>query len=458
VVDYDAEPIRDQAALSAMGLAAMGGLLLVAMLLGGAWFMQRFVLKPVARLADVSRALAEGHLEQRSHLAGNDELAALGRSFDHMAENLQKQIHRVQEQEAFLQALVDAIPDGIRVIDRSNFRVELDNRAFREQVGAPDGTSHASLPCHVSSHGEQQPCPPTLLLCPLHEIDKTGRACKTLMTFARRGGGKRHVEVFAAPMEACTEGVKRHFIVESSRDLDQTLKFSQEQKLAEMARLATGVAHEIHNPLASIRIALHTMMRAAEQDPERLAIIGHYLHMVDGEIDRCIAITESLLKLGMTPPASPQLVEVNPAVIETLALLAWEARENRIAVMLDLAVSTPRILGSDTELRTLVLNLTQNAFHAMPGGGQLRVATRQEGDWVEIELTDNGVGISASDLPHIFDPFFSRRADGQRGTGLGLSICRSIVEAFGGKIEVDSTPGQGSRITLRLPDPAARLT
>lgn len=458
VVDYDAVPIRRQAALSAVSLAGMGGVLLLVTLLGGAWFIRRYVLLPVARLSAASRALAEGHLERRSDLAGQDELAELGHTFDHMADNLQRQMRRVQEQEAFLQALVDAIPDGIRVIDRETFRIELDNQAYRDQIGPAGGGSHAGQPCHASSHGLNSPCTPTLMLCPVHEISRTGLPCKTLMTYARSDGGQRHVEVFAAPLATSVEGVTRRFVVESSRDLDQALKFSQEQKLAEMARLATGVAHEIYNPLASIRIALHTMMRASEQDPERLSVINEYLHMVDGEIDRCIAITESLLKLGMAPPPTPQLVAVNPAVTETLSLLAWEANEGKITLSTDLAIPTPRILASDSELRTLVLNLAQNAFHAMPEGGVLRVSTSQTSEWVEIRFEDTGVGISTADLQHIFDPFFSRRADGQRGTGLGLSICRSIVDAFDGHIHVESRPGQGSRFTLRLPEASSRLS
>ena len=457
VVDYDAAPIRHQAALSAATLAGMGGLLLLASLLGGAWFIHHYVLRPVARLAAASHELASGHLEGRANLQGGDELAQLGRTFDEMAENLQGLVRRTREQEAFLQALVDAIPDGIRVIDRETMRIVLDNRAYREQIGLPPGRGHSGVACYTSSHGQPQSCPPTLMLCPVHEIERTGQACKTLMSFVRADGGHRHVEVFAAPLDTQVEGRERRYVVESSRDLDQALKFSQEQKLAEMARLATGVAHEIHNPLASIRIALHAMLRAAEAEPERLRVISDYLGMVDGEIDRCIAITESLLKLGMAAPPTPQLVEVNPAVAETLSLLAWEASERKVEVVQDLARPSPRILASDAELRTLVLNLAQNAFHAMPNGGRLAVSTRQSGDRVEIEFADTGVGISPEDARHIFDPFFSRRADGQRGTGLGLSICRSIVEACGGRIQVDSEPGRGSRFVLSLPEASTRL-
>jgi signal transduction histidine kinase len=182
-----------------------------------------------------------------------------------------------------------------------------------------------------------------------------------------------------------------------------------------------------------------------------------YLLMVDGEIDRCINVTERLLKLGMTPPATAQLVAVNPAVEDTLSLLAWEAGEDKVSITTHLEIPTPRIMATDSELRAVVLNLAQNAIHAMPNGGRLIVSTQHDGEQVEMVFEDTGVGITAEDAPHVFDPFFSHRADGQSGTGLGLSICRSIIEGYGGKIEFDSQPGRGSRFVVRLPEASTRI-
>jgi signal transduction histidine kinase len=93
----------------------------------------------------------------------------------------------------------------------------------------------------------------------------------------------------------------------------------------------------------------------------------------------------------------------------------------------------------------------------MPNGGTLSVRTRQDDAWVEIEFEDTGVGITPEDAQHVFDPFFSHRADGQNGTGLGLSICRSIVEGYGGKITFTSQPGRGSRFVVRLPEASTLL-
>jgi signal transduction histidine kinase len=116
------------------------------------------------------------------------------------------------------------------------------------------------------------------------------------------------------------------------------------------------------------------------------------------------------------------------------------------------------VLASDSELRMVVLNLVQNALHAMPDGGELRVETLQQDDKVEIIFTDTGVGIQPADAAHIFEPFFSRRADSERGTGLGLSICQSIIQNYGGRIHFESQPGRGSRFVVELPDAASRLT
>jgi signal transduction histidine kinase len=457
VVDYDAAPIRQRAAESAAVLAGMGALLLVLTLLGGGWFIRRQVLLPVARLASASKALSEGRLDSRVNIAGRDELAQLGLSFNEMADKLQALLVRTREQESFLQALVDAIPDGIRVIDPDTFRIALDNRAYRALVGAdPDRPSRGQT-CHISSHGSVEPCAPSLTLCPIHEIRCNPQVCKTLMDFKRVDGSVCQVEVIAAPMRVCLDGQERTYIVESCRDLARVVKFSQEQKLAEMAQLATGVAHEIHNPLASVRIALHAMLRKARTEAANSGETLHYLQLVDGEIDRCVEITERLLKLGMASPAKAQLVEINPAVEETLSLLRWEAEANRVDLILHSAPAALRVLASDSELRMVVLNLAQNALHAMPQGGELRVETQQHGNNVRIIVTDTGVGIAPGDAAHIFEPFYSHRADGKKGTGLGLSICRSIVRNYGGDIHFESQPGKGSRFMVELPDAAVAL-
>jgi len=452
VVDYDASPIRRRAAESALTLAGMGALLLLLTLAGGSWFIKQMVLRPISRLTESSRALATGKLDSRVEIQGRDEFAQLGASFNRMADSLQSLLNQTREQENFLQALVDAIPDGIRVIDPNTYQIALDNRAYREIIGHDPHRPCKGQPCHISSHGLPHPCPPSLALCPVHEIRNSGKPCKSLMEFKRADGCTNQVEVIAAPMNLNIDGREKTFIVESCRDLARIVKFSQEQKLAEMAQLATGVAHEIHNPLASVRIALHAMFRTIDVGTTDRKEMLDYLKLVDGEVDRCIEITERLLKLGMSPTGKAQLVDINPAVEETLSLLTWEARDANVKIIAEYSAEKIRVMASDSELRMVVLNLAQNAIHAMPGGGELRISTLRENDEVKIVFTDTGVGISPKDAAHVFEPFYSHRADGKKGTGLGLSICRSIVMNHNGNISFESQTGKGSTFIVSLPD------
>jgi signal transduction histidine kinase len=450
-VDFDAGRIREQARDTTLLLMGSGALIVLINLVGGWWFMRRFVLRPVAHLAGVSERLAGGELTARSGLAGRDELALLGERFNRMAVSLKDKIEELRDKEQFMQQLVDAVPDGIRVID-SEYRVVLANATYREQMGyGPE----AKLPeaCHAASHGREHPCPEHLVTCPLVEIGKTGQPLRVVHRHQGPNGHRVEVEIYAASMRVIRNGRAQTLVVESIRDLEQQVRFNHEQKLSELGRLAAGVAHEIHNPLASIRMALHGAAHSGEDGTLDDASVGECLVLVDQEVDKCIRVTERLLKLSTPPPDERELVDVQRVLDDTLRLLGWEAQSRSVGLELAPAEPAPRILATDSDLRMAALNLAQNAIHAMPDGGVLKVSCARADGRLFIRFEDTGVGIDPRDRYRIFEPFFSRRADGVRGTGLGLSITKGIVEGHKGTIEVDSEPGEGARVTLSFPDP-----
>jgi signal transduction histidine kinase len=445
-VDYDAAPIRHKAQMTTLLLMGSGAIIVLLNLGGGWWFMRRYVLAPVDQLTGTSRALALGDLSRRTDVRGDDELADLGQAFNRMADQLQERIDESERQREFLQALIDAIPDGLRVIS-ADYAVVLTNQAYRQQMALGDADGVGDT-CHRVSHQSDRPCPSTLVTCPVHEIAVHDRPVKALHRHYDTAGQVADVEIYAAPLHATVGGRAQTLVVESIRDLSKQVKYSHEQKLSELGKLATGVAHEIHNPLASVRLALDSLRRSVRNgDPE----VKEYLELVDDEVDKCLAFTQRLLRLGMQPSDEPELVEVVRVIEDTLGLLRWEAEQLGVKLSLELEPGL-RVMASDSELRMVVLNLAQNAFHAMPQGGSLRATSRRVAPWVEIAVHDSGVGIEPERRPQIFDPFYSRRADGAKGTGLGLSIVRTIVENYGGSIEVESEPGRGSVFTVRLPD------
>ena len=449
-VDYDASTLRSSARTTTLALMGSGALIVLLNLAGGWWFIRRYVIAPVSQLAGATEGLARGDLGARAALAGDDEIARLGASFDRMAASLEESTRRLRDHERFLQDLLDAVPDGVRILD-GQYHVVACNRTYRRQAGLPlDGD--IAEPCYALSFGRDTPCPPTVMTCPLHEVRARRESVRTLQRHQLRSGGSLDVEIYAAPLMVRGEEGEQLLVLESLRDLATQVRYSHEQKLSEVGKLAAGVAHEIHNPLASIRFALHAARGAAQAG--RIEDATQHIDLVDHEIDKCINVSERLLKLSMTSPGESGIVEVNVAVSETLSLLRWEAEQLGVTIDLELDASAPRVLAQESDLRMITLNLAQNALHAMPGGGTLAVRTRRIGDRVEIAFADTGVGIPGEDLERIFDPFFSRRADGSQGTGLGLSISRALARSFHGDLAVESRPGAGARFTLHLPEAA----
>jgi signal transduction histidine kinase len=289
-----------------------------------------------------------------------------------------------------------------------------------------------------------------LLTCPVREIVNTNAPVKTIHQHIRKDGSSFYAEVVAAPMQINAGERKYRYIVESIRDLAEQIKYSHEQKLATVCQLATGVAHEIRNPLSSIRIALQSTLRSfssANQDHNK---IQEYLELVDNEINKCIEVTERLMRLTQPAGDSPQLVSVNKAIIDVLTLLHEEAQQQKVEVETELQSPDVRIMCADSDIRMVIVNFVQNAFHAMPEGGLLKVSCKVNGDKSLIIFEDTGIGIKPENIPQIYDPFYSYRADNVDGTGLGLTICKAIIDSYHGNIEIKSSVEKGTIFTVTL--------
>lgn len=451
VIDYTAADITNRTGLLAASLAG-AGLLTVLGALAAMWLaLRRFVLRPVGALAQAAQAFAQGDFSARvgAGVGRDDELADLGRGFDDMAGRLQETITRLRGREAFQQALIDAVPDGVRVID-SDYRVVAANAAFCRQTGL-DLHEALGAPCHMSSHGRAEPCIPTIVVCPLTALaERAGPVKCSHEHICRKPGGEPERVAVEVVADAFVDADGRRYVVESIRDLSRQVQFSQEQRLSEIGQLAAGVAHEIHNPLASVRLGLKAIDRSFQAkgvDPD----IAEYMALVDAEIDRCLESTERLMRMSRLPDERGALVELGRSARDAAALLRYEAEQKAISVSVDID-DAARIIASEGEIGMVFVNLIQNAMHAMTQGGRVAISggLNGEGD-VVVRVADTGSGISPEHLLKIFHPFWSWRADGSTGSGLGLAICQSIVNRWDGAIEVASEVGRGATFTLRFP-------
>ncbi len=449
VIDYDAAPIRDSALRSAVLLMAAGSGVLALMLLTLWLLLRRHVIAPLAGLDAATRALAGGALNVRAPLVSDDEIGRTAAGFNHMAERLAQQISLAESQQRFLQTLLDGLPDGIRLIRVSDMQVVLANHTFCQQIGE---TAQVILnhPCYQYSHGRSEACIATLHVCPLAELREIGDFIKVNQHLRRSDGSLFPAEIHAVLVEIDGAAGKERYVVESVRDLGQITRISHEQRLSELGLLAAGIAHEIHNPLGSVRLGVQGLMREVREGRCKPEQIIDYMELIDQEIDHCIAVTRRLLLLARPPTNSLQLVVLNEALGDTLLLLEFDAHSHGIVQHLEAPENPLRVLADEAEVRMIFLNLVQNAHHAMADGGTLSARLSEDNGQAWIEITDTGLGMEPEFTTRIFDPFFSRRADGVAGTGLGLTIVKNFVERMGGAIEVNSAPGTGTCFRIRL--------
>jgi len=233
----------------------------------------------------------------------------------------------------------------------------------------------------------------------------------------------------------------------SIKQMEQRMR--QADRLAAVGRLSANMAHEIRNPLASISGAVEALARDLPPDHTR----GQLVEIVLRESARLNQIVGDFLEYARPAPMAP--IEINMAEIldEVLLLIEHRALPANLKVSREYGEALP-VRADPQRLRQAVWNLCLNAVQAMPDGGELRVGAhslRERGGHLQISITDTGQGIAETDLPHIFEPFFSTKPE---GSGIGLALVYRVVEEHGGSIEVRSRVGEGTTFFLALPSPA----
>ncbi len=278
-----------------------------------------------------------------------------------------------------------------------------------------------------------------------------------LVLAARRladGDFKQRVQPEESIVEIGLLGRTFNIMASSIEERDEQLRqraeneIKESKKLAMIGQLASGVAHEINNPLGGILLFSRLLLRKAPAEgTER-----ENLERIAREAERCQKIVRGLLEFaGQREPKTEQL-NLNDVVQKALCLLENQALFHNIEVVKRLQPDLPPVFADESQIEQVFVNILMNAAEAMEGKGVMTITTRQAAadDRIEISFTDTGPGISEKDLQQLFEPFFTTKEVGH-GTGLGLSISYGIIERHGGSMEVISSLGEGSTFTVSLP-------
>ena len=437
-------------------LATLAAITLILIVLISA-LIHRTVSQPLGQLTERISALASGRPVEDVAISGRDEVAQLSQAFNALGRSLEETRRRLVEQAEHAGNVIQSITDGIIGLDASG-RIRTWNRAMVDRYGVAESdvlgqNLFDAFPAleeeglRAAVEGLLSGAQPTFLLRNFeHETRSRGRVVLNFRgSSVRRATGDIDGAVLA--IEDVTDRVA----------LAQEVQ--QAEKLAVVGQLAAGIAHQIGTPLNVISgSAEYLMMESGGEKPR-----PQELDIIIAQTDRITKLIQQLLNFARPARMELRSLDLGKLLEGLLTLTEHQIAKEGISVKAEFGSDLPPILGDANQLEQAFLNIVINAWHAMPDGGRLSLATRavpaterhrrvgraaQLG--VEVVIADTGMGIAPENMPKIFDPFFSTKGVG-KGTGLGLAISRRIVEDHHGSIDVDSAVGRGTTFSIWLP-------
>jgi|GEM_PF-1725958 len=361
-------------------------------------------------------------------------------------QNVRARQQELQESHNRLQAVINGILQPIYTIDEQ-WRLMAINRYKAESLGA-EPASLLDRPCYEAFFGRDEPCDH----CRVGWLLERREA----QVWPVRWLGEDHLlqewEVSAFPLPGRHSAQLGAVVVWQDRTEQRRLENTllQAGKLAAIGQLAAGVAHEINNPLTAINVNAQILKMFVPHEGE----LYESVDLIARAGDRASSVVRSLLDFARQNQYSFEPGDVNRSLQQALQLVAYQLRAGHITVNQKLAGDLPPVEASWEHLKSVWLNVLINARDALvarPEPRTIEVVTRKTGeDEVQVVIADNGVGMAAAEVSHIFEPFYTTKDPGQ-GTGLGLATSQRIVHQHGGVIEVVSEPGKGTIFIVRLP-------
>jgi two-component system phosphate regulon sensor histidine kinase PhoR len=388
-------------------------------------------------LTEVARRMADGDLTTRARQTGDDEFGELGRALDQLAKNLSRTLGDLSEERDRLGGILASMQEGVLLLDRSGHIYVL-NPSLREMLlVGPDSVGKTVL--EVVRHAE------------LKELLDLGRRSSEAVTREIDFGTiqPRRLLVRATQLLGDQGGLLAVFV-----------DVTEVRRLESLRReFVANVSHELRTPVTAVRSAAETLQNAASDDP---AARSAFLGIIERNAERLHDLVEDLLDLsriesrGLKLSMEPLLVDA--VYDQVLSLFAERAAKRGTKLENEAGEDMLRIFADRRALEHVLTNLVDNAVKYCPSGTTIRLRAVNHGHTVELLVEDNGPGIEQRHLPRLFERFYRVDAGRSRdigGTGLGLSIVKHLVEAMGGTVHVESTPGVGTTfgVVLRRDQP-----
>jgi two-component system, OmpR family, phosphate regulon sensor histidine kinase PhoR len=384
---------------------------------------------PVRKLTQMARKISEGDLNQEIKTASRGEIGELATAFNLMATKIKEIIWLLGLDRDRMSAILSQMSDGIVLIDAEG-KISLINNAAKNIFMIKEEKSIGSAFIEAVHDYE------------LNELLSRCMKAKTECT-----GSVEVVETkqFLLAIATPLEGGGCLLLLQNLTELKRLDAIKRD--------LSANISHELRLPIASIKALSETLSEGAINDS---SVAKEFVGQINAEADRLAQMVQELGDLSQIEsgqaPLAKQKTDIGEFIHRAVERLSPQADRAGLSIKIDIASELPPVAADRGRIEQVLVNLLHNSMKFTPSGGSITISATPAGDSVQVSIRDTGVGISADDLPRIFERFYKAdRARSGGGTGLGLAIVKHIIEAHGGKVWAQSVEGKGATFTFTLP-------
>ena len=399
---------------------------------GLAYFLAQSTFRSMEAAADGARRFANGDLDYRMDTSSYPGAEELAEAFNQMASTITDQIRNLTTESNHLSVILDTMADGVIVVN-SNGQVELMNLSAEWMLESPNREADRIQLAEVVRDHE--------ILQLVSEARATRQTRQAELELVHR---RRFLNVIATPLsEGSDEGV-----LLTLQDVTRLWQVETTRR-----EFVSNVSHELRSPLAAIRAMTETLQDGALNDTDTAQ---DFLTRILNDTQRMTTMVNELLELSRLESGQAPIhlapVSLESVVAEIESRFDVSPDHERLKLETNVPDGIPLVMGEADKLNQVLANLVENAVKVTGDGGLISISANATDRWVEVKVSDNGIGIAREHLPHVFERFYKvdrSRRDG--GTGLGLAIVKHLVQAHGGDIKVESVEGEGSAFSFTLP-------
>ena len=398
---------------------------------GLAYFLAQSASRSMEAAADGARRFANGDLDYRMDTSSYPAAEELAEAFNQMASTITDQIRNLTTESNQLSVILDTMADGVIVVN-SNGQVELMNLSAEWMLESPNREADRIQLAEVVRDHE--------ILQLVSEAIRTRQTRQAELELVHR---RRFLNVIATPLsEGSDEGV-----LLTLQDVTRLWQVETTRR-----EFVSNVSHELRSPLAAIRAMTETLQDGALNDTDTAQ---DFLTRILNDTQRMTTMVNELLELSRLESGQAPIhlapVSLESVVTEIESRFDVSPDHERLNLETNVPDGIPLVMGEADKLNQVLANLVENAVKVTGDGGLISISANATDRWVEVQVSDNGIGIAREHLPHVFERFYKvdrSRRDG--GTGLGLAIAKHLVQAHGGDIKVESVEGEGSAFSFTL--------